>query len=257
MSDFKELVAVDVSKHTAKKGNFTYLAWTFAHEQLAMRDPEYTYVTHDFPASDEGQIRYPYLATPAGCFVRVGVVFKGKTWVETLPILDFKNKPVSANDVNSMDVNTALKRCFVKAAAHHGIGLYIYEGLDAPPERDVSDIPAHKVVLTGGKFEGFELGELASKGGIEGLGHLKWLSTNSSAGEVMNAKALEVYEAHAPTYSDDDVIDLIADAEQPGELSGLYRLLTDEQKVTFKDALAVRKGEITETTQRTAETARG
>jgi hypothetical protein len=64
--------------------------------------------------------------------VTVSVTIKGRTETETLPVMDMKNK--SLVNPNSMDVNKAHKRCFVKALALHGLGLYIYSGEDLPEE---------------------------------------------------------------------------------------------------------------------------
>jgi len=238
MSDFETLAAIDVSAHTQKKGQFTYLAWTFAHAELAKRDPEYSYWPHDFPADSEGVIKYPYLPTPAGCFVRVTVKFNGQQWTETLPVLDFRNQTVSANDVTAMDINTATKRCFVKAAAHFGIGLHIYQGLDAPPEPDISNVPAHKVVMRGGKFEGFTLGDLATKAGRAGLGHIYWLTTQNNE---LATKAAEVWDKHRPELSDEEVSDELQDAENVDELTGLWRCMNDDQQAQFKEQFAARK----------------
>jgi hypothetical protein len=46
--------------------------------------------------------------------------------------MDYRNKPISEPD--SFAVNTAMQRCLAKAIALHGIGLYIYNGEDVPPD---------------------------------------------------------------------------------------------------------------------------
>jgi len=254
---FKDLNELDVRKHIEKKGDFDYLAWAHCHEQLALRDPHYIYRVHDFPADSEGVIQYPYLATPAGCFVRVTVHFNGKEWTETLPILNFNNKSIDKEALNAMDVNTAIKRCFVKAAAHHGIGLYIYLGQQAPSEPDVTDVPAHQVAVIGGKYDGFLLGEIATKAGLAGMGYLYWMS-RSHQSELMKAKALEVWLAHKKPYTDHEVTDLMADTTTVDELNGLYRMLTEEQVTTFKDQFTAMKEEFKSAQPtRTAEDARG
>jgi len=268
MSDFKTLYAIDVNEHTQTKNGLTYLKWSWAWAEFKKNCPDATYdIWRDPQTNDPFTFNHQL-----GYMVYTSVTSNGETLSMWLPVMDGANKAQTDHDyeyqtrsgaktcvaATYFDINSAIMRCLVKNLGMFGLGLYIYTGTQSPEAPDLSSIPAHKVVLTGGKFEGFELGELATKGGIEGLGHLKWLSTNSSAGEVMNAKALEVYEKHAPDYTDEQVTDLIADAEQPGELSGLYRLLTDEQKFTFKEALSVRKQEITETKEpRDAAAARG
>ena len=46
--------------------------------------------------------------------------------------MDYRNKPIAEPD--SFAVNTAMQRCLAKAIALHGIGLYIYNGEDLPPD---------------------------------------------------------------------------------------------------------------------------
>lgn len=60
---------------------------------------------------------------------------EGIEHIEYLPIMDYKNKSIKLEQVTSFDVNKAIQRSLTKAAARHGIGLYIYAGEDLP-ERD-------------------------------------------------------------------------------------------------------------------------
>ncbi|UTT55183.1 DUF1071 domain-containing protein [Staphylococcus equorum] len=137
---FQQLNAINVSDHVEKKNNFNYLAWTHAHEQLKKIDPDYKIKTHEFPHPDVSneQIFVPYLATPEGYFVQVSITVKGVTESEWLPVLDFKNKSLAKGQATTFDINKAHKRCFVKAAALHGLGLYIYNGEDMPEQPFVS-----------------------------------------------------------------------------------------------------------------------
>ena len=56
--------------------------------------------------------------------------------IEYLPVMDYKNKSISVETVTSVDVNKAVQRSLTKAAARHGLGLYIYAGEDLPEETD-------------------------------------------------------------------------------------------------------------------------
>jgi hypothetical protein len=60
-----------------------------------------------------------------------------------LPVLDYRNKPIS--NPNAMDNNTAIMRCLVKAIALHGLGLYIYSGEDMPLE-DIKPVADTKTI---------------------------------------------------------------------------------------------------------------
>ena len=67
-------------------------------------------------------------------WVKVGVNINGIEMIETLAIMDFKNKSIPAEQITSVDANKSMKRCLVKACALHGLGLYVYEGEDLPEE---------------------------------------------------------------------------------------------------------------------------
>ena len=61
----------------------------------------------------------------------------GVTKREWLPVLDYRNKPVTVGSSTAIfDINKATKRCMVKCAAKFGLGNYLYLGEEAP---DVSD----------------------------------------------------------------------------------------------------------------------
>lgn len=66
----------------------------------------------------------------------MSVTVKGQTETEWLPVLDFRNKSLAKGSATTFDINKAQKRCFVKAAALHGLGLYIYNGEEVPSAND-------------------------------------------------------------------------------------------------------------------------
>lgn len=135
---FNQLNQKDVNDHVEKKNGLTYLAWSYAHQELKKIDPEYTIKTHEFPHPDVAREDYfvPYLSTPEGYFVQVSVTVKGHTETEWLPVLDFRNKSLAKGSATTFDINKAQKRCFVKAAALHVLGLYIYNGEEVPSASD-------------------------------------------------------------------------------------------------------------------------
>ena len=63
-------------------------------------------------------------------FVEVAVTVQGITLSQIHPVLDSRNRPLTAP--NAFDINTSIQRCLVKAIALHGLGLYIYAGEDLP-----------------------------------------------------------------------------------------------------------------------------
>lgn len=135
---FQQLNSKDVNDHVEKKNGLTYLAWSYAHQELKRIDPTFATKYHEFPHPDVNRDDYfvPYLATPEGYFIQTSVTVKGQTETEWLPVLDFRNKALAKGSATPFDINKAQKRCFVKAAALHGLGLYIYNGEEVPSASD-------------------------------------------------------------------------------------------------------------------------
>ena len=135
---FQQLNSKDVNDHVEKKNGLTYLAWSYAHQELKRIDPTFTTKYHEFPHPDVNRDDYfvPYLATPEGYFIQTSVTVKGQTETEWLPVLDFRNKALAKGSATPFDINKAQKRCFVKAAALHGLGLYIYNREEVPSASD-------------------------------------------------------------------------------------------------------------------------
>jgi hypothetical protein len=127
---FAELARVDCSRHVEKKGRFSYLSWPFAVTELLTRHPQATWRVFEQPDGT------PYFATPAGCFVKVGVTVAGVERVQIHPVLDQANRPIDNPD--AFAINTSIQRALVKGIALHGLGLYIYAGEDLP----AADAPA-------------------------------------------------------------------------------------------------------------------
>ena len=123
MSKFQELRKIDVSKHTEKKGKFTYLSWAWAVDTLLQHDESATWGYAD-----------PMTLPDGSMMVFCTVQAFGKNMTAQLPVIDFKNQAIK--NPNAMQLNTAMQRCLAKAISLHGIGLYIYQGEDLP-EGDV------------------------------------------------------------------------------------------------------------------------
>lgn len=134
---FATLAARDVGNYVEKKGQFSYLSWTWAIQELRTFDPTATWEVHKFTHPNGAVL--PYMLGPNGAFTEVSVTVKGITLSQIQPVMDFKNKSVANPD--AMEVNKAIQRCLVKAIALHGLGLYIYSGEDLPvaPEQYASD----------------------------------------------------------------------------------------------------------------------
>ena len=133
--EYKELRQIDVSKYTEKKNGLTYLSWAWAVDQLLLVDPKAQWFYPEFQRWGNGSV-----------MVFCTVVANDIARTAQLPVMDYRNKPIAEPD--SFAVNTAMQRCLAKAIALHGIGLYIYNGEDLPPDVEpeqppkVNNIPA-------------------------------------------------------------------------------------------------------------------
>lgn len=127
---FEELSEVNVSDKVEKKNGLSYLSWAFAWSELKKRHPE---AKKNVVKNQEGWL---YHTDGKTCWVEVSVTINGIEEVEYLPILDFRNQPITLDKVTSMHVNTSIQRAITKAIARHGLGLYIYAGEDLPEADD-------------------------------------------------------------------------------------------------------------------------
>lgn len=137
---FKALNDINVNDKTEKKNGLTYLSWAWAWGELKKMFPDSTYTVYE---NNEG---WNYFTDGKTCWVKTGVTVNGIEHIEYLPVMDFKNKSISAENVTSFDVNKAIQRSLTKAVARHGLGLYIYAGEDLPEEEaKVQEEANHKL----------------------------------------------------------------------------------------------------------------
>ena len=132
---FEEINKIDVSKHIEQKMGLSYLSWAWAHAEIKKIDEKATITIHEFPeyvqvADSVQTLNKPFLRDEGGAWVKVSVELNNRTETEWLPVMDMRNKAMTNPD--AMAINKAHKRCFVKALALHGLGLYVYAGEDLP-----------------------------------------------------------------------------------------------------------------------------
>lgn len=159
---FRELNSRDVSAHVEKKQNLNYLSWAYVQQELTKEDPNYTERVIEFPYPDSNNENFfvPYLKTNEGYMVCVELTVFGVTKREWLPVLDYRNKPVTVGSATAIfDINKATKRCMVKCAAKFGLGNYLYLGEEAP---DVSDELKEILVKEANEF--IKIAEESNKG---------------------------------------------------------------------------------------------
>lgn len=134
LNRFEQLNSINVGDKTEKKNGLTYLSWAWAWAELKKRFPDSYYTVYETPAGIN------YFTDGRTCWVKTGVTLVDGEFslehIEYLPVMDFKNRSIPADNVTSMDVNKAIQRSLTKACARHGIGLYIYAGEDLPEETE-------------------------------------------------------------------------------------------------------------------------
>ena len=160
---FNDLYAVNVNGRTEKKNGLTYLSWAWAWGEIKKKHPDATYTVYE---NAEG---WNYHTDGRTCWVKTGVTVNGIEHIEYLPVMAYKNKSISTENVTRFDVNKAIQRSLTKACARHGLGLYIYAGEDLPEEeanekqdasRNIKNIAVKGVISELAKARGKSDGEI-------------------------------------------------------------------------------------------------
>ena len=123
-STFMKLFKTDVSKYTEKKGQFNYLSWAYAVQELKKVCPNARW---GVTKAEDGS---PFFQTACGYFVDVWVEVDGVSLSQIHPVLDNRNNAIE--NPNAFQINTSLQRALAKCIALHGLGLYIFAGEDLP-----------------------------------------------------------------------------------------------------------------------------
>ena len=130
---FEILSSINCEEHIEKKNGLSYLSWAYAWHYVKSNFPDAFFTIY------ENQDGRPYFDDGRTCWVKTGVTINGLEHIEYLPIMDYNNRSIPLERVTSTDMNKAIQRSLTKAAARHGLGLYIYAGEDLPiqPEEEV------------------------------------------------------------------------------------------------------------------------
>ena len=144
-SVFATLNAINVNEHTERKKTggveLTYLSWAWAWAKVKENFPDATYTIY------ENADGWNYHTDGRTCWVKTGVTINGLEHIEYLPVMDYRNQSIPADKVTSFDVNKAIQRGLTKAAARHGLGLYIYAGEDLPEDERKQQTTAHDAAV--------------------------------------------------------------------------------------------------------------
>lgn len=156
---FVELNNINVSDKIEKKNDLSYLSWAWAWGELKKLHPTATYTIYE---NADGLF---YHTDGKTAWVKTGVTVEGIEHIEYLPVMDFRNRSISVENITSTDVNKAIQRSLTKAVARHGLGLYIYAGEDLPEEekeakaKETEKITAKELLTLKNKMESDNVSE--------------------------------------------------------------------------------------------------
>ena len=207
---FAALNSVNCSKHTEKKNGLTYLSWAWAWAEVKKRYPTANYTIYE---NAEG---WNYFTDGRTCWVKTGVTIEGLEHIEYLPVMDYRNASIPLEKVTSFDVNKAIQRSLTKAAARHGLGLYIYAGEDLPEDAPkIAPAPATKKDCpeeTWWKLVKMEVEGLKSTSGLSGL---QYLQAKYRTDETILAKFAGDVQMARDARETQDFLDLDESAQNP------------------------------------------
>ena len=136
-STFMKLFKTDVSEYVKKKGNFNYLSWAYAVQELKRACPTARW---GVTKAEDGS---PFFQTACGYFVEVWVDVDGVSLSQIHPVLDHRNNAIE--NPTAFQINTSLQRALAKCIALHGLGLYIYAGEDLPEPDALTSVEETKL----------------------------------------------------------------------------------------------------------------
>lgn len=119
---FKTLNECDITEHIKKKDKIIYLPWSKAWMIIKSYFPTASFYINK---AANGCI---YHTDGKTAWVEVSLTIKGHTETESLAVMDYRNKSIPIDAITSADAEKSIKRCLVKCAALHGLGLSLWTG---------------------------------------------------------------------------------------------------------------------------------
>lgn len=136
-SVFQTLYDINVNEKVKQKNGLNYLSWADSLAEIKKIYPDAQFKIYeqilDVKDGVIANSRFWFDDGKTG-WVKVSVTINGNEIIEQYPIMNFKNQAIPAENITSTDANKAVQRGLTKAAARHGLGLYIYSGEDIPEE---------------------------------------------------------------------------------------------------------------------------
>lgn len=148
---FARLSSINVSEHTEKKKDLTYLSWAHAWRIFKTEAPDATY-----------EISKTENTPGLGFMCHTKVTAEGESHVMWLPVMDGANKAQQIDSytyetrygqktcegATMFDINKTIMRCLVKNLAMFGLGINIYAGEDLPATESPAKQPTSKTTTT-------------------------------------------------------------------------------------------------------------
>tara|TARA_R100000231_G_scaffold129331_1_gene100647 strand:+ start:409 stop:1062 length:654 start_codon:yes stop_codon:yes gene_type:complete len=119
---WETLSAININKQLKKKGQFSYLSWTYAWEELMKHYPDSSFSFRHEIAEDHSVMVWCTLCIASGDESVTRQMF--------LPVMNNRNQAIQ--NPNTRAISDAYQRCLVKTIAMFGLGLYVYAGEDLP-----------------------------------------------------------------------------------------------------------------------------
>jgi hypothetical protein len=200
-SVWQNLYSINVSKNIEKKGNLSYLSWTWAWQALMEEYPQATYTIDDRSYPDGSMEVYVTISIQRG-----DESISRMMW---LPVMDNRNKAIKNPDARQ--ISDARMRCLVKCIAMLGLGSYIYAGEDLPhaeKEQQLQPISENQQQT---------IRDMANESAIDFNAFLNYFKLR----DLSEMTSAQYEQAH------NILAERIAQANQPEEMSG-YPIKDDE-----------------------------
>lgn len=152
-SVFQILNEYDITEHLKKKDRIIYLPWSKAWMILKSLFPSAKFTINK---AADGCI---YHTDGKTAWVEVSITINDQTETESLAVMDFRNKSIPIDTITSADAEKSIKRCLVKCAALHGLGLSLWTGEELSSaarkkkEDDLDDVKQEILSVVAGKLE--------------------------------------------------------------------------------------------------------
>lgn len=200
-SVWQNLYSINVSHHVEKKGNLSYLSWTWAWQALMEEYPQAQYTVDDRTYPD-GSMEVRVTIT----IERQGEKLERMMW---LPVMNHRNQAIV--NPNARDISDARMRCLVKCIAMLGLGSYIYAGEDLPhAEKEQQKQPISE-------DQQKQLRDMANESAVDFNAFLNYFKVR----DLSEMTSAQYQQAH------DILAERIAEANKPEEMSG-YPIKDDE-----------------------------